>query len=254
MHSRDVLRLQPITRVLFASVIAIAVFLAASASAGGLSDGDISGPYGGELANERELLYVNGFRTSYAEALEEATQVGMSLGFGAHLVWNDLTVISLDTWAMAIEKAGDGEWGVNAATDSLVRSIGRNAENGQTTWVVAYSAGSLSANNAVRRLAKSWEKLDEAERVRRLSTVRVMTIGGAVFGPAHFAADGWPKEVSIFEVSDVRDGVARIFGALESGEGFPKRAAHEMLTYLPFINVDCFAGHGVQRIDGDGLL
>ncbi len=177
-----------------------------------LDDGDVTEPLGGTPRAGLEVLYVNGFNTPEAAARDTAESLGERLGIGTRLVWNELDDVLLDAPALAVEKLFDFDTGANAATSTLTDRLADRATAGQTTWVVAHSAGTLCVRNAVHELEDRWEDKPDAERAALYDRIRLIHIGGAVFDEGNFWGNGWPEGLRILRINDAADGVAQFVG------------------------------------------
>ena len=108
----------------------------------------------------------------------------------------------VDWISTAIEKAGDADSSVNAATATLVGCIRGQIEAGQNIHIIGHSAGSLCIQNAAKAVAKSYRNKSEGEQKVLLSRIHVLTIGGATFAKENALADRWPPLGSIHLVND----------------------------------------------------
>ncbi len=217
-----------------------------------LDDGDVTEPLGGTPRAGLEVLYVNGFNTPEAAARDTAESLGERLSIGTRLVWNELDDVLLDAPALAVEKLFDFDTGANAATSTLTDRLADRATAGQTTWVVAHSAGTLCVRNAVHELEDRWEDELDAARAALYDRIRVIHIGGAVFDEGNFWGNGWPDGLRILRINDAADGVAQFVGDLPWGDDLPE--AHAASNYLPHITERSFTHHGRRLIRGETLL
>ena len=217
-----------------------------------LDDGDITEPLGGPPRAGLEVLYVNGFNTPEIVARDTAESLGKRLGIGTRLVWNEVDDVLLDAPALAVEKVFDFDTGANAATSTLINRLADRATAGQTTWVVAHSAGTLCVRNAVHELEDRWEDKPDAERAALYDRIRLIHIGGAVFDEGNFWGSGWPEGLRILRINDASDGVAQFVGDLPWGDDLAE--AHAASNYLPHITERSFTHHGRRLIRGETLL
>jgi|GEM_PF-3541892 len=217
-----------------------------------LNDGDMTAPLGAPADPTTEVLYVNGFNVPEASARRTAAALGQQLGRGTRLVWNDLQNPALDWIPLVIEKVVNGDLAVNAATGTLQREIASRAGKGKDTWIVAHSAGSLCVRNAIHELEDAWNALPAAERAQRYHHVRIVLIGGAVFGQENLWGSGWPDGLRVFRITDVSDAVAQFVGDGPWGDDLDE--AHFVSNYLPHVTLEAFKLHGRRLIRGQRVL
>jgi small basic protein len=220
-----------------------------------LTDGQITGPLGGPKLTDGakapfdEIVFVNGFATASAKAVEQAKATGDKLGCGVRLIFNDLTLPGVDHIAIAWDKLFDADVSLNAATETLTARIRAQVESGKHIYIVGFSAGSIVANNAVRSVADGYENRAAEERTNLLGRVHILTVGSAVFADDHDCADGWPKGLgNVFNLYDKKDGIAQFAGPGKWGDD--EDSAHFYLeNYVKFIDPAMLTRTGEKVID-----
>lgn len=208
-------RANPCFRTKARIVVVAAIVAIATAQAAGLKDGELSPPLG-PLKQERRsetIIYVNGQYTTSDEARRDAALIAQKLNSAVRLVYNDLTWDFVDWFSTAIEKMGNADLSVNAATRTLIECIQGRIVQGNSVYLIGHSAGSLSILNAVRAVERIYRLQPTAQRKLHLSRIHVLSIGGATFNEENVFADRWPEFLgSAHHLYDIRDGVANVWG------------------------------------------
>jgi len=201
---------------------------------------------GGEyVAGEPRVVFVNGMKTAGDRLLEQARSISKRLDRPVTLVVNRADRV-IDLPAVVIAKAADFEHNqdVNAATRSVFEITRATVLAGDQIHLIGYSMGSILLNNATRELSREWR--DHPERLR---SVRVITLGGAVFDNHHCLGDGWPSGLgSLLDISDVRDPVAQWWGTVphQSWYGDKDESRHVLCNYIQHLSE--------ERLTSDGNL
>ncbi len=218
-------RAKPYIRTKTRMALVVAIVAIATTQAAGLKDGELSPPLGSSKKERRRaseiIIYVNGQYTTSEEARRDAALIADKLNSTVRLVYNDLTCDFVDWFSTAIEKMGNADLSVNAATRTLIDCIQERIMQGDSVYLIGHSAGSLSIFNAARAAERINRSQPDAERKLLLSRIHVLTIGGATFHKENVFADLWPEFLgSVHHLYDVRDGVANVWGEGEFFDWF----------------------------------
>ncbi len=223
-----------------------------------ISDGDLV-EVSPRKAGDPLVLYVNGIDVKGEQAVMEAEEVARYLG-SATLIFNDCSQVDprrnsyRDLPAMLISKGGGYflDKRVNKAGPALMRTLRSELAAGREVHLVTFSMGSMIALNVLNELEASIPRRD---RARRMGLIRWVSLGGAIFGPGHFASDGYPSHLGgMVRLDDVRDGVSARWGGLDfsmASDSF----RHLIWNYAPYLTASLFDGRlGQIVVDGPNRI
>jgi pimeloyl-ACP methyl ester carboxylesterase len=133
-----------------------------------------------------------------------------------------------------------------------MRTLRSELAAGREVHLVTFSMGSMIALNVLNELEASIPRRD---RARRMGLIKWVSLGGAIFGPGHFASDGYPSHLGgMVRLDDVRDGVSHRWGGLDFAMASDFRR-HLIYNYAPALTKSLFDGRWGQLVlDGPNRI